>query len=406
MKQPWKTDQWFVSPWNYMAEVTKEFQFAQRIQVHDLTLRDGEQQAGLCFRKDEKVRIAEKAAELGVHRIEAGTPVVSKEDEAAIREIVRRNLGPQIFALARCRVEDVQRVVDTGVTGAIVEIPCSEHMLEYAYHWSLERAIELSVEATRYAHEQGLYVVFFPIDSTRTEMDWYLDLIEQVARHGHMDALALVDTAGVLSPHAIPYLVRKTQERIDRPLECHFHNDFGLGVANTLSALASGVSVAHLTSLGIGERAGNASLEEAVVALLTLYGQDLGLRYELLREYSLLVRQVSGVRVPSNQPIVGDTVFQMEAGIITDWYKNVGEEHLLEVFPFLPELVGQPRESVILGKKSGTSSIDLWLERMGRDADREERLEILQRVKLLGIQRKGPISELEFRAIVEEVVPA
>jgi isopropylmalate/homocitrate/citramalate synthase len=176
-----------VSPWNYLPEATEGFRFADQIQVHDLTLRDGEQQAGFCFRSDEKVRIATQLAGLGVHRIEAGTPAVSKDDEKAVREIAKLNLGPEIFALARCRVEDVKQVVDCGCDGAIVEIPCSEHMLEYAYGWSLDRAIEMSVNATRFAKEQGLYVVFFPIDSTRTEMNWYLDLIEHVASYGGMD---------------------------------------------------------------------------------------------------------------------------------------------------------------------------------------------------------------------------
>ena len=404
MDQKWNTEQWFVSPWNYLENVTSQFAFADQIKVHDLTLRDGEQQAGLCFLKDEKVRIAEKAAELGVHRIEAGAPIVSSEDEAAVREIARRNFGPEIFALARCRVSDVEQVADTGVTGAIVEIPCSEQMLELAYRWPLEKALELSVEATNAAHDLGLYVVFFPIDCTRTDMTWYLDLITQVAEHGHMDALALVDTAGVLSPHAVPYLVKATRERIHKPLEAHFHNDFGLGVANTIAAITSGVSVAHLTSMGIGERAGNAPLEETVAALLMLYGQDIGLRYDLLREYAMLVKEISGVPVPGNRPIVGDDLFQMEAGIITDWYRNVGDDNLLQVFPFLPELVGQSKESVILGKKSGAASIDIWLEKIGVDADREQVREILTRVKLMGIKRKGPISELDFRAIVDQVI--
>ena len=400
---PWQTDQWFVSPWNYAPQAVAGWAFPETIKVHDLTLRDGEQQAGLCLRKEDKVRIAESMAEMGVQRIEAGIPVVSDEDFAAIAEIVRRNLGPDIFALARCRVADVQRVVDTGVKHAIVEIPCSEHMLEYAYRWPLQRAIDLSIEATRYAHEQGLYVVFFPIDSTRTEMNWYLDLIQQVAEHGHMDALALVDTAGVLSPHAIPYLVKATRERIQQPLEAHFHNDFGLGVANTIAALASGVSVAHLTSMGIGERAGNTPLEETVLALRLLYGQDLGIKLENFRAHSLLVRELTGVVQAPNRPVVGDTLFTMEAGIITDWYRNVGDDHFLEVFPFVPELVGQDQETVILGKKSGAASIDIWLEKMGVDVDAEERQEILQRVKLMGIQLKGPLSELDFRAIVDGV---
>src|SRR4030042_2222614 len=161
--QPWHTEKWFVSPWNYLPEVTSEFHFPEKIEVHDLTLRDGEQQAGVLFRKDDKVRIAEKLAELGVQRIEAGTPAVSREDEDAGREIARRNFGPKIFALARCIIDDVKRVADCGVYGAMVEIPCSEHMLKYAYQWPLERAIEAAIAATRAAHEEGLYVVFFPM---------------------------------------------------------------------------------------------------------------------------------------------------------------------------------------------------------------------------------------------------
>lgn len=404
MTTPWQTDKWFVSPWNYLPELTEEWAFPETMKVHDLTLRDGEQQAGLCLRKDEKVRIAESAAAMGVHRIEAGIPVVSAEDEAAIKEIVRRDLGPEIFALARCRVADVQRVVDCGVTGAIVEIPCSEHMIEKAYKWPLQKAIDLSIEATQYAHDQGLYVVFFPIDATRTEINWYLDLITQVAEHGHMDALALVDTSGALSPASIPYLVKKTKERISQPLEAHFHNDFGVGVASTIAAMQNGVSVAHLTSMGIGERAGNTPLEETVLSLKVLYGQDLGIKTEAFYEHAKLVRELTGVQQPSNRPVVGEDVFTMEAGIITDWYRNVGEDDLLEVFPYLPELVGQKKETIILGKKSGAASIEAWLEKIGVEADKEELGEILQQVKLRGIERKGPITDLDFRAIVDGVV--
>ncbi|MBC7077186.1 MAG: pyruvate carboxyltransferase, partial [Synergistales bacterium] len=189
---PWMTRNWFVSPWNYLPEVTKELNFAKQIKIHDITLRDGEQQAGIEFTKDDKIRIAEALAEAGVHRIEAGMPAVSPADAEAIKEIVKRNLGPEIFAFARCMKEDVKRAVDTGVKGIVTEIPSSEHIIKYAYRWSLEKAIDLSIEATQYAKEQGLYVVFFPIDSSRAEMSWYLNLIERVAKEGHMDALALV----------------------------------------------------------------------------------------------------------------------------------------------------------------------------------------------------------------------
>jgi len=164
-KEPWKTNNWFVSPWNYLPEVTRDFQPPKQVKIHDITLRDGEQQAGITFTKDDKIRIAEKLAEAGVHRIEAGMPAVSPQDEAALREIVKRNLGPEIFCFSRCMVDDVKRAADCGVKGVVMEIPASKHLIEHAYQWPLEKAIDLSIKATRVAKEMGLYTVFFTIDA-------------------------------------------------------------------------------------------------------------------------------------------------------------------------------------------------------------------------------------------------
>src|SRR3990167_3657844 len=147
--------------------------------------------------------------------------------------------------------EDVQRAVDTGVNGVVMEIPSSKHMLELAYRWPLEKAIATSVEATAFAHKNGLEVVFFPIDFSRAELKWAIDMIERVGKEGHMDALALVATFGVLSPHAMKYFVTQVQSRIKKRLEAHFHQDFGMGVANTIMALSLGVEVMHTTVLGI-----------------------------------------------------------------------------------------------------------------------------------------------------------
>src|ERR1019366_4943248 len=206
-QEPWKTDKWFVSPWNFNEEVVKQLHFPKQIKIHDITLRDGEQQTGVIFTKDDKIRIAEKLAQAGVHRIEAGMPVVSPSDEAAIKEIVKRNLGPQIFAFSRCMVDDVKRAVDCGVSGIVMEVPSSGHIIQYAYKWDLEKAIALSIESTTYAHPQGLEVVFFPIDFTRADMTWVLDLITRVAREGHMDGLPLLDTFGVTPPLALQSFV-------------------------------------------------------------------------------------------------------------------------------------------------------------------------------------------------------
>ncbi len=224
MDTPWKTDNWFVSSWNYLEEVTKDFHPPKKVKIHDITLRDGEQQAGIIFTKDDKIRIAEKLAEVGVHRIEAGMPAVSPMDEAAIKEIVKRDLGSEIFCFTRCMVDDVKRAVDCGVRGIVIEIPASAHLIEQAYKWPLEKAIDLSIKATAFAKEQGLYTVFFTIDGTRTDVNWLLDLIDRVSKEGHMDAFTLVDTFGVLSPQGATYFTKKVKERVSKPLEIHFHS--------------------------------------------------------------------------------------------------------------------------------------------------------------------------------------
>jgi isopropylmalate/homocitrate/citramalate synthase len=401
---PYKTDKWYVSPWNFAEEVTQNHHFAKKIKIHDVSLRDGEQQAGLVFNKDEKIRMAEALAEAGVHRIETGMPAVSPQDEQAIRELVKRDLGgTEVFAFARCMVDDVKRAADCGVHGIVVEIPSSEHIIKYAYQWPLQKALDLAIEATSYARDQGLYTVFFPIDASRAEMNWFLDTIEKVATEGHMDALALVDTFGGLSPDGVAYMVRKTRERIDKPLEAHFHDDFGLGAANTVIALAAGAEVAHTTITSIGERAGNAAYEDVVLSLLTMYGIDLGIRTESFYKISKMMREIAGIQIPPNRPIVGERLFDIESGIITGWLANCGTEHALELAPFRWDLVGQRQPDAVLGKGSGLSSVDLWLNKIGVEATEKQKEKILQEVKQCSLKKKGLLHVDEFRSIVATV---
>jgi len=404
-QEPWKTDKWFVSPWNFTESVRSQLHFPKKVTFHDVTLRDGEQQTGIIFTKDDKIRIAEGLAEAGVHRIEAGMPVVSPSDAAAIKEIVKRQLGPQIFAFSRCMVDDIKRAVDCGVSGVVMEVPSSEHIIKYAYQWPLQKAIDLSIEATSYAHSQGLEVVFFPIDFSRAEMKWVLDLILRVANEGHMDALALVDTFGVLAPHAIQYFVREVKARTNKRLEAHFHMDYGMGVANTLLAVAEGVEVIHSTVLGIGERAGNVPMEETAMALLTLYGVDTGIKTEKLYKLAHLVKELSGHSVPSNRPVVGDQLFQIESGIIASWYQNCGNENATELFPFRWEMVGQAPAKVVLGKGSGIDSIKNVLKNRGIKATEEEALAVVAAVKELSLRHKRLLTDQEFQNILNSVLP-
>lgn len=398
-----KTANWFVSPWNFMSETLENVAFPPEIKIHDVTLRDGEQQAGIVFTKDEKVRIAGMLAEAGVHRIEAGMPAVSPSDEAAIKEIVKLKLGSQIFAFARCMKEDIQRAADCGVEGVIVEIPSSEHIIEYAYRWPLSKATDLSIEATKFAHELGLYVVFFPIDATRADLEQYLSLIENVAKNGHMDALCLVDTFGTLSPHAVPYFVQETKKRISCPLETHFHMDFGHGVSNTILALACGAQVAHTTVSGIGERAGNTPMEDLVLSLLMQYGIDIGVQTNKLMELSRTVLGCAGVQIPPNRQVVGERLFQVESGIVAGWLLNCIDNYIPEVFPYHWDVVGQNPAEFALGKGSGLPSITAWLDRLQISASEDERMAILTKVKAESLRTKGLINESAFQKIVAEV---
>jgi isopropylmalate/homocitrate/citramalate synthase len=404
MQEPWKTDKWFISPWNYLPEVTKTYGFPANIKIHDVTLRDGEQQTAVVFRREEKVAIAKKLDSLGVHRIEAGMPAVSPQDKAAIADIAALGLKAEIFGFSRCIPTEVKVVKDCGCTGIVIEIPASDHMIQNAYGWPIERAMKASIETTKAAKEAGLYTVFFTIDATRTELNRFLDIVEQVATEGHMDALTIADTVGGTAPDAIGHVVKKVIQRLKKPVEIHGHQDFGLGVANTIAALSAGASVAHTTITGLGERAGNVPMEDVVLALRCLYGKDLGIKTEQFVDVSRFVMDLARVTQPPNRPIVGDKLYEVESGIIAGWIRLARKEHPLEYVPFAPELVGQKPVNIVLGKNSGPPSIDEWCEKLGITATDDEKMAILQGVKAKSFEKKDLLTTDEFKALVANVL--
>ena len=404
MQEPWKTDKWFISPWNYLPEVTKNYSFPPNIKIHDVTLRDGEQQTAVVFRREEKVAIAKKLDSLGVHRIEAGMPAVSPQDKAAIADIAALGLKAEIFGFSRCIPSEVKVVKDCGCSGIVIEIPASDHMIQNAYGWPIERAMKASIETTKAAKEAGLYTVFFTIDATRTELNRFLDIVEQVATEGHMDALTIADTVGGTAPDAVSHVVKKVIARLKKPVEIHGHQDFGLGVANTIAALAAGASVAHTTITGLGERAGNVPMEDVVLALRCLYGTDLGINTQNFVEVSKFVMDLARVTQAPNRPIVGDKLYEVESGIIAGWIRMARKDHPLEYVPFAPELVGQKPVTIVLGKNSGPPSMDEWCEKLGVTATDEEKMAMLQAVKAKSFEKKDLLTTDEFKAIVASVL--
>jgi isopropylmalate/homocitrate/citramalate synthase len=404
MQEPWKTDKWFVSPWNYLPEVTKRSTFPTNIKIHDVTLRDGEQQTAVVFRREEKVAIAKKLDALGVHRIEAGMPAVSAPDKAAISDIAALGLKAEIFGFARCIPSEVKVIKDCGCKGIVIEIPASDHMIQNGYGWPIERAMKASIDTTLAAKEAGLYTVFFTIDATRTELNRFLEIVEMVATEGHMDALTIADTVGGTTPDAIRYVVPKVIERIKKPVEIHCHQDFGLGVANTIAALQVGASVAHTTVTGLGERAGNVPMEDVVLSMLSLYGRDLGIKTQNFVEVSRFVMDLAKVTQPPNRPIVGDRLYDVESGIIAGWVRLCRENNPLEYVPFSPDLVGQKPVNIVLGKNSGPPSIQEWCEKLNISASDEQKMEMLQAVKAKSFEKKDLLTADEFKTIADGVL--
>ncbi|NJE13161.1 LeuA family protein [Thermococcus sp. LS2] len=400
-ERPWKNENWFVSLYNYAEEILKNSKAPKKVLIHDTTLRDGEQQPEITFGKEDKIKLAILLDEAGVDRIEAGMPVVSKEDKEALKELTKLGLNADIFAFARCLKRDVDLALECDVPGIVMELPSSAHIIKTAYKWDLDKAIERAAEAVRYAKEHGLYVTFFTIDATRAEWEFFEKVLKTV--ENDMDSLTLADTFGACSPFAIMELVRKVKETIDVPIEIHAHNDLGMATANSLAAVYAGAEVVHVTVNGIGERCGNTPLEEIVLALKLFLNVDTNVKLDKLFDLSRAVESRSGVPVPPQKAVVGKNAFRVESGIIAEWWYNVKDNYPLEMFPYRWDLVGRSEPEIVLGKKSGKATIEHMLEDIGiKEYNDEVVLKILDDVKERSLLKKGPLSKKEFIEIVDK----
>jgi isopropylmalate/homocitrate/citramalate synthase len=396
----WKSDQYWVSHYDF----AKEIKLPKNIKFHDTTFRDGEQQPGVVFTSEEKLRIGTMMSEIGMDRIEGGMPLVSEDDKKAVKMLANAGLDSEIFAFTRCMKDDVETSVECGVDGVIMEVPSSGQLISDAYEWSEKKAKDLAVEATAYAHAHGLYVSFFCIDLSRADSAWSLDLIKAVATEGHMDALNVVDTFGALSPEGTTEIVKLLKKNFKVPIEVHTHNDFGLAVANTLAAVKAGAEVVHTTVNGLGERSGNTSFEETAMCLKLLYGQDIKLDFSRFKELSDAVEKASGVKKAPNKAIVGNELYSVESGIVAGWWKILEKKNrALTMFPYHWSLVGQDPPKIVLGKKSGLASVQYFADKYGIVLTEEKARKVLLKIKEESIRRKGLLTEEEFKRIAEEM---
>ena len=393
-------NRWWVSPFNLNSEVRHTYQLPPRVQIHDATLRDGEQTPGVVFSVADKVAIAEKMAEVGVDRIEAGMPAVSDQDFQAIKEIAKLNLPSKIFTFARAMRADIDKSLECGAHGVIVEVPIGYPKLQWQFKWTWEDVLRKSADVVNYAKQRGLYVVYFPYDTTRAREEDLTNLLTRMMQDAPPDSIGIVDTMGCILPEAMKYMVRLVKKLTSLPVEAHTHNDFGMAVATELAAVEAGAEVVHSCANGLGERTGNAALEELIVALHVLYGYETHYKLDKLPELGELVRRLSGLPIAVNKPILGSRNFTRESGIGVD----LVIKEPLAMFGTHPSLTGRAGD-IVLGKKSGKASITYTLEQMGITGTSDEAVnEMLQLVKERSIEKRGLITPEEFRDIADRVL--
>jgi D-citramalate synthase len=360
-------------------------------------LRDGEQTPGVSLVTENKLRIAQRLDELGVDVIEAGFASVSEGEMAALRLITNQGLRAEISSAGRGLKGDIDAVLKCGASTMSMIIPTSDLHIECKLHKTRDQVLKATEDCVLYAKDHGLKVDLLAEDATRSDFD-YLIKIFQTAVDAGVDRVTPCDTVGILTPDRSFDFFSKLTDKISVPIGVHCHNDFGMAVANTIAALGAGAQEAHATVNGLGERAGNAALEEIVITLRSLYKLNLNIKTPLLYSTSQLVSRLTGIHTQPNKAIVGENAFTHESGIHTQGILA----NPLTYEPISPELVGCTRR-IAPGKHSGSNAIRANLANMGLNPNEEQFNDIMQRIKELGDKGKT-VMDADVLAIAETVL--
>ena len=388
----------WVSELNRQAADAVQLAAAQQIRFYDTTLRDGEQTVGVVLDPLQKLELARQIDSLGINRIEAGFPRVSAEDAEAIQLILKAGLRAEIWGFARAAKADVEELMRLELRYSVIEVPVSEIKLK-AYGFGEDEAVKRISEAIGLAAKNKIHVAFFPVDSTRADLN-FLKRIYKAAINSGAKEVVIVDTIGACGPEAVEFLVRQVREWVgpNTPIHFHGHNDFGLATACAVAAVRAGASWIQGTINGMGERAGNADLGEVALALKCIYGVESALDLRRIREVSRAVREASRYEMEPWKPVVGRNLFARESGAVASQF------HIPEAIePFSAEIVGADRE-IVLGKKSGLDSIAIKARELGLEVPEKKRAAVLAAVKAKGISSRKLLDDAEFRQIVATVV--
>ena len=380
----------------WTGALNDSFRLGGRVGLYDTTLRDGEQTVGVVLDPDQKLEIAHALDELGIDRIEAGFPRVSDDDRRAVELISAAGLRAEVWGFSRAVPADLEALVELGVRASVIESPISDLKLD-AIGVGREKMLGRITDAMRFADEHGIHAAFFGVDSTRADPGFYEQVYRGAVEAGAREVV-VVDTLGIASPEAVAELVGRTVDWVgpDVPVHFHGHNDFGVATASAVAAVRAGATWVQGTINGMGERAGNADLGEVALALQALYGVESNLRLDRIRAVSERVRELSGYTLAPWKPVTGETLFRRESGAVASQFHDPPS-----IEPYSSALVATER-AIVLGKKSGLDSIRIKAEELGLDVPEERRADLLTAVKRLGTEKRGLVTDDEFRNLVAE----
>lgn len=362
------------------------------IYIDDTTLRDGEQTAGVVFANEEKINIAKMLTRLGVHQIEAGIPAMGGDEKETIKRIVDLELPTSILAWNRAVVSDIQHSLDCGVQAVAISISSSDIHIENKLMRDRQWVLDSVKRAVEFAKSHDLYVSVNAEDASRAGPDFLVEFAS-AAKEAGADRVRYCDTVGIMEPFETYRRVKALIEQVNIPIEMHTHNDFGMATANAIVGLKAGATWVNTTVNGLGERAGNASLEELTMALLYCEGVDLGLRTSLCRSLSEYVALASGRSLPAWKSVVGSNLFVYESeGRASGAVRDPGTYEI-----FLPGEVGLPRRFSV-GKYSGPSVVRQKLQEYGYHPSKEEVLELVPVLRVLSIALKRSLFDNEVVA--------
>ena len=370
-------------------------QEVKTVKILDTTLRDGEQTPGVSLTPEQKLQIAKQLDILGVDFIEAGTAIISEGEQRGIKAIANEGLNAEISSFARLLKGDIDAAIGCDVDTVNLVAPVSDDHIRKKLKIDRETLKNMTFEMSEYVKGQGLKVEISAEDASRADMEFLKSFFSDLSPV--IDRLSFCDTVGVLYPERTKEIFQALC-KFNTPVAAHCHNDFGLATANSIAAVMAGAQVVHVTVNGLGERAGNASLEEVVTALEMLYGVKTKIAKEKMYETSRLVRNLTKMPLAPNKPLMGDNAFTHESGMHV--HGTLADTSLYE--PIDPGIIGRKRRFAF-GKHTGKASVKVTLEEMGISADDEQTKKILAEVKELGDKGKL-ITDSDFQAIVEDVL--